>query len=122
VYVKEGSIIPFGPEIQYTAEKPADPLTLYVYTGKDASFDLYEDEDLNYNYEKGAYAVIPLRYNEQNRTLTIGERKGSFPGMLTERTINVIVVSKDKPAGLNFTTRPDRTIKYNGQKITLNLH
>jgi len=122
LYVKEGSIIPFGPEIQYAGEKPADPVILYVYTGKDASFDLYEDENLNYNYEKGAFAVIPIRYNEQNRTLTIEERKGSYPGMLTERSFFVIVVNKDKPVGLNFTAKPDKIIKYNGHKITLNLH
>jgi alpha-D-xyloside xylohydrolase len=121
VYVKEGSIIPFGPEIQYTSEKPADPVILYVYTGKDASFDLYEDEDLNYNYEKGAFGIIPFRYIEQSRTLIIEERKGSFPGMLSERSFNVIEVSKDKPAGLNFAAKPDRIIKYNGQKVTLNL-
>ena len=67
VFVKEGSIIPTGPDIQYTNEKPADIITLFVYTGKDASFNLYEDEDTNYNYEQGKYAIIPITYNEQSK-------------------------------------------------------
>ncbi|MDP4189071.1 MAG: glycoside hydrolase family 31 protein, partial [Bacteroidota bacterium] len=80
VFVKEGSIIPFGPEIQYSTEKPADPVTLYVYTGHDASFSFYEDENLNYNYEKGKYSIIPISYNEKAKTLRIGKRQGLFPG------------------------------------------
>ena len=122
LYVKEGSIIPFGPDIQYTTEKPADPITLFVYTGKDAEFSIYEDENLNYNYEKGAFSNIPILYNEQNHTLTIDDRKGFFPGMLTERSFNIIVVNKDKPVGLNFTNKPDKVLKYYGQKVTVNLY
>ena len=71
VFVKAGSIIPFGPELQYTSEKPADTITLYVYTGADASFNLYEDEGTNYNYEKGAFSVIPIKYNEAIKTLRL---------------------------------------------------
>ena len=82
VFVKTGSIIPFGPGYLYTSEKPADTITLNIYTGADASFNLYEDEGTNYNYEKGAFSVIPLKYNEATKIITIGERKGSFNGML----------------------------------------
>jgi alpha-D-xyloside xylohydrolase len=100
VFVKEGAILPFGPELQYTAEKKADPVTLYVYTGRDATFSLYEDEDTSYNYEKGAYCIIPMTYKESTGTLTIGKREGSFPGMLEEREFRVVWVTRDKPAAL----------------------
>jgi len=119
VYVKEGSIIPLGPAIQYTGEKPADPITLYVYTGKDASFSLYEDEDTNYNYEKGVWSEIPFSYNESTGILTIGKRKGSFPGMLKERVFRVIWVTKDKSSPLPFDGRADTELHYKGIQRTI---
>jgi alpha-D-xyloside xylohydrolase len=97
LYVREGSILPVGPDMQYSAEKPASELTLYVYTGRNAHFTLYEDEGTNYNYERGQYATIPMTYDEQQGTLTIGARNGSFPGMLQTRTFNVIFVGKRNP-------------------------
>jgi alpha-D-xyloside xylohydrolase len=119
VFVKAGSIIPFGPEIEYSDEKPADPLRVYVYTGQNGAFDLYEDENVNYNYEKGKFAVIPFVYNEANRTCTIGERTGEFPGMLAQRTIEIVWVDKEKGAGLDFSRKADEIVKYNGSKVTL---
>jgi alpha-D-xyloside xylohydrolase len=119
IFVKEGSILPFGPDIQYTTEKKADPITLYVYTGSNGSFDLYEDENLNYNYEKGAYSIIPVSFNQESKTLTIGERKGSFPGMLPERTFRIIWVTKDTPASLNYDAATKEIIKYTGKAITI---
>lgn len=119
LYVKEGSILPFGPALQYTGEKPADTVTLYVYTGKDAQFTLYEDEGLNYNYEKGKFSSIPLTYNEGNRTLTIGNREGEFPGMLAQRTFRVIKVGRDKARGLDFNQPADQTVQYNGKEATV---
>jgi len=118
VFVKEGSIIPFGPEIQYTSEKPADPITLYVYTGLDASFTLYEDEGNNYNYEKGAFSNIRFSYSEADKTLTINAREGSFPGMLTSRRFNVVCISKSHPGELNFQSNNNLSINYEGKKIT----
>ena len=118
VFVKEGSIIPCGPEIQYSDEKPADPITLYVYTGKDASFTLYEDENVNYNYEKGAFAEIPFTYTEADRQLVIGTRKGKFPGMLTSRSFRVVWVGKDKPRGLKLDDEADVVIPYKGEKVS----
>jgi alpha-D-xyloside xylohydrolase len=121
VYVKEGSILPFGPDLQYTEEKPADPITLYVYTGRDASFDLYEDEGTNYNYEKGAYAILPISYTEATRTLTIGKRKGSFPGMLKERNFRVVWVTKDQPIPLASAGEPGlgEGMHYTGEPISI---
>ncbi|MBL7707900.1 MAG: DUF5110 domain-containing protein [Chitinophagaceae bacterium] len=121
VFVKEGSIIPTGPELQYVAEKPADPVTLFVYTGKDASFVLYEDEGVNYNYEKGSFSEISFTYNELAKTITIGKRKGSFEGMLKTRTIHIKVISKERPAGLEFSQKAMKTVKYTGKEIVVKL-
>ncbi|MBE6233006.1 MAG: DUF5110 domain-containing protein [Bacteroidales bacterium] len=94
LYVRAGSIVPVGPDMQWSDEKPAEVIDLYVYRGADASFTLYEDENVNYNYEKGAYAMIDFEYDDLSGTLRIAERKGSFPGMLQQRVFNVIPVSK----------------------------
>jgi alpha-D-xyloside xylohydrolase len=116
LYIKAGSIIPCGPEIQYTTEKPADPIRLFVYTGSDGSFTLYEDENTNYNYEQGTFATIPLSYNEDAKELVIGKRQGSFPGMLMKRTFEFIFISMHKPSGMDFQSAPDLVITYDGNK------
>ncbi|PRY10720.1 alpha-D-xyloside xylohydrolase [Pontibacter ummariensis] len=121
IFVKEGAILPFGPEIEYTTEKPADEITLYVYGGKDASFDLYEDENTNYNYEKGKFASIPISYNEASRTLTIGQQQGEFEGMLQNRTFNVLYVRPDKPRALQLDAKPDKVISYSGKATSVKL-
>lgn len=120
LFVKEGSIIPFGPEIEYTDEKKPEQITLYVFGGKNGSFSLYEDEGVNYNYEKGAYATIGFHYDDVNRTLTISDREGSFEGMLEERRFHIVYVDKDNPEPVN----PDAEgieVLYTGesQQITL---
>lgn len=122
IFVKEGSIIPFGPEIQYSDEKPADPIRLYVYTGKNASFTLYEDENTNYNYEKGYYSIIEFKYDEQSKSLTIEKRKGKFPGMLRERTFEIVYLSKQKPEIIDLQKQPDFKIKYEGKKVVIKLN
>lgn len=119
VFVKEGSILPAGPEIQYTSERPADPVTLYVYDGKNGSFELYEDENENYNYEKGKYSIIPFHYDAQTGTLTIEERKGSFTGMLDKRTFNVIWVDEDSPVGVSLEAKPQQVVQYEGKRIDI---
>ena len=94
LYVRAGAIVPMGPQIRWSDEKPADVIDLYVYAGADGSFTLYEDENVNYNYEKGLYSMIGFTYDDTAGTLKIAERKGEFPGMLKERIFNVIKVSK----------------------------
>lgn len=121
LYVRAGSIIPFGPELQYTGEKPADPITLRVYSGADGKFDLYEDDGLTYGYERGAFSNIPLQWNDQMHTLTIGKRTGSFPNMLAERTFNIVLVNGKKTVGFSFSPRPDETIRYHGDVIAVPL-
>lgn len=119
LYVRSGSILPFGPELQYTSEQPADPLTIWVYAGADAEFELYEDEGVNYNYEKGTFATIPLRWDESAATLTIGTRTGSFPGMLEEREIRVVVVSAEAPLGHTPTPEVSQSVHYSGEGIAI---
>jgi len=119
LYVRNGSILPMGPEITY-ADTAADPIELRVYTGADGSFTLYEDEGDAYNYEKGVYATIPITWNEASQDLSIGPTSGQFPGMLTSRTFNVVWVSKNHGAGETVTATIDKAIPYNGGKLTLN--
>ncbi len=116
LFVKSGSIIPMGPLMQYSTEKPADPIELRIYRGGDASFVLYEDENDNYNYEKGIYSTIALGWNDSTHTLTIGKRQGTFPGMLKERTFNIILVSPDHGTGVEVTEKIDRVVTYDGSK------
>lgn len=119
LYVREGSILPIGPDLQYTAEKPADPITLYVYTGKDASFDLYEDEGTTNAYERGEYSVIPIRYHQSSGTLTIGQREGSYPGMLTARAFRIVWVDRRQGANPAGADKPGRTLTYSGKRIDI---
>lgn len=121
VFVKEGSIIPFGPQLQYTDEKPADTLTLYVYTGRNAVFNLYEDQGTTYDYEKGQYTIIPFMYNESTRSLTIGDRKGAYPQMIGRRTIRVVWLSARTPRKLDDMAKVDREITYEGKKVVVKM-
>ena len=106
MFVRSGSIVPIGPVMQYVGEKQWDNLELRVYPGANATFTLYEDEGDNYNYEKGVYAVIPISWTERTRTLTIGERKGTYPGMLQKRHFTIITPDGKK-----------QTVEYNGKEI-----
>ena len=119
LFVRAGSIVPLGPVVQYAMEKPADPIELRVYRGADGQFTLYEDEGDNYNYEKGKYATIPISWNEARHTLEIGKRVGSFPGMLKERTFNIIWVSPNHGAGISVTEKPDAVVHYTGKAVTV---
>jgi alpha-D-xyloside xylohydrolase len=119
IFVKGGAIIPCGPEIQYASEKTSKPIRLFIYTGNNGSFNLYEDEDMNYNYEKGEFSLIPFSYNEKNNSLTIGKRKGEFKGMQKKRTFEIVWITKDKPVGLNFSIQPDVTLEYTGKEIVI---
>ena len=119
LFVKAGSIIPMGPEIQYATEKPADPIELRIYTGADAEFVLYEDENDNYNYEKGIYSTILFKWNEADRKLIIEKRSGEFPGILKERTFNIVIVDKNKGIDVEPSLKFDKTVNYNGEKIEI---
>ena len=122
VFVPEGSILPVGPEMEWSDQKKAELIDLYVYAGKDGSYTLYEDEGTNYNYEKGKYAMIDFKYNDAQKTLTIGARKGSFDGMLQKRRFNVILVKAQNNQGVNLAKAPKgKMVKYAGQAVTVKL-
>lgn len=110
LYVKAGSILPIGPDVQYASEKPWDNLEVRVYPGADGEFTLYEDEGDNYNYEKGMYSTITFAYNDRSRKLTIGDRQGSFPGMIGKRKFNIVL-----PDGKSAS------VDYDGRKQTVKL-
>jgi alpha-D-xyloside xylohydrolase len=119
VYVKAGSILPIGPNVQYASEKKWDNLEIRIYPGANGKFVLYEDENDNYNYEKGIYTTINFDWNDKSKTLTISDRKGSFPGMLNSRKLNIVMVSANKGSGENPVAQPDKEITYSGKKVTV---
>jgi alpha-D-xyloside xylohydrolase len=119
VFVKEGAIVPTGADVQYTNEKPGAPITLLVYAGKDGHFDIYEDDGTSLGYQRGAFARIPVTWSEGERTLTIGARKGSFPGMVTKRVIAVRWISGASKKAANFEAKPDASVTYDGNIITV---
>jgi alpha-D-xyloside xylohydrolase len=119
LYVRAGSILPMGPELQYTDQATADPLTLWVYTGADAAFELYEDDGVSYGYEQGAFATIPLRYEEASGTLTVGGRTGAYPGMLETRRLRVVFVSRQQAVGHTPSPAGAREVEFDGNEMTI---
>jgi alpha-D-xyloside xylohydrolase len=115
LFVRGGSIVPFGGDIQSTAEESKEPLTLYVYAGRDGSFSLYEDEGTNYNYEKGLCSHIQLSYDDSKSVLTISDRKGEFPGMKNERTLKIVKIDgkQSQPKA--------KTVHYAGKELSINI-
>ena len=110
MFVRAGSILPLGPEMQYVGEKKWDNLEMHVYPGANGSFVLYEDEGDNYNYEKGAYATITFQWNDSKKVLTIGDRQGNYPGMLKTRTFTIVM-----PNG------QQKQVEYSGSKTEIRL-
>ena len=119
LYVRAGSIIPMGPDVEFATEKAPDPIELRIYHGADADFTLYEDENDNYNYEKGAYATIPMHWNDAAQTLTISDRKGKFPGMLENRSFRIVLVGVGHGTGIGLTAMPDKIVEYTGKQINV---
>ena len=119
LFVRAGSIVPMGPDLQFAAEKPADPIELRVYPGADGDFSLYEDENDNYNYEKGVHAIIPFHWDDAKRMLTIGERKGQYPGMLQRRKFRVVMVGTGQGTGIGQSAHADKEVQYSGQPVTV---
>jgi alpha-D-xyloside xylohydrolase len=136
LHVRAGSIVPFGPALQWTGEKAADPLRLVVYTGRDGAFTLHEDDGETNAHEGGAFSTIPLEWSEEKQALTIGARDGAFEGMLSERTFEVAfegpaLSSRGAPSESGdegsaggpqpdaLTRPPDRTVRYSGRALTI---
>ncbi len=119
LFVRAGAIVPFGPEEQYIGEKSARTLTVYVYAGANGRFTLYEDDGLTYDYERRQFSEIPFTWNDATRTLTVGARAGSFGGMLTDRTFNVVLVTPSAPAGYSQAPTPTKTVAYDGRAVSV---
>jgi alpha-D-xyloside xylohydrolase len=109
LYVKAGSVIPVGPSVQYAEEKKWDNLEIRIYPGANGKFVLYEDENDNYNYKRGVYSTITFTWDNAKNTLTIGDRNGSFPGMLNERKFNIVIV----------TNQANKVVSYTGKKVVV---
>ena len=107
-----------GPDEEWSTEKPADPIELRIYRGADGDFTLYEDENDNYDYEKGAYATIPLHWDDAGHTLTMGDRKGQFPGMLESRSFRRGLCMRKHGRGVS-PNDGDKIVQYSGKQITV---
>ncbi|KYF96968.1 hypothetical protein BE20_40310, partial [Sorangium cellulosum] len=118
LFVKAGSIVPMGPNIQY-ATQSIDPLEIRIYKGKNGSFTLYEDEGDSYDYEDGQHSQIPLTWDEATQDLTIGAREGSYDGMPSTRTFKIVWVGERHGAGVDVTAAADQTVTYNGSKVVV---
>lgn len=118
LYVRSGSILPFGADIQFADEQVTTPLELHIYPGQNGSFTLYDDEGDNYNYEQGHFAVIRLSWHDASRKLTLHEREGSYPGMPATREFRLILAD-----GLNPVSEasPSKTVRYEGKEISIEL-
>jgi alpha-D-xyloside xylohydrolase len=119
LFVRAGSIVPMGPAMEWTTEKPADPIELRIYPGADGDFTFYEDENDSYRYEKGAHATIAMHWDDAAKTLTLGAREGSFPGMLVERTFRLVLVGKDHGVGIGESAAAEAVVKYKGEKLAV---
>lgn len=114
LYVRAGSIVPMGPAVQFATERPEAPYEIRIYPGADARFTIYEDDNETYAYEKGERATYDLTWNDKARTLTVGPRRGAFPGMIQQRQLNVVLVAPGKGAGPTGAPA-DRQILYDGK-------
>jgi alpha-D-xyloside xylohydrolase len=121
LFVRAGAIVPTGPDIQYTGEKPDAPVTLLVYAGADGQFSLYEDEGTTYGYEKGRYSRIALSYDDKAKTLTIGKREGDGSGAPAKRQFVVRVIRADKANADGVDAAGDVSVEYDGAAQTVKL-
>ncbi|MGZ4000733.1 MAG: DUF5110 domain-containing protein, partial [Mucilaginibacter sp.] len=121
LYVRAGSIIPMGPEVEYATQKTGKPTELCIYPGANGSFTVYEDENDNYNYEKGKYAAYTFTWNDKARTLAISDTKGSYAGMPKIGKFDIVLVNSGHGSNENVTEKADREVKYSGKGMTVKL-
>jgi len=121
LYIKAGSIIPFGPQVQYATEKKWDNLEIRIYPGANGEFTLYEDENDNYNYEKGAFSTIKFEWKDKSKTVYISKISGSFNGILKNRTFNIVLIDKLNTVDGIKSSKFNKTIKYSGKAQSVKL-
>ena len=117
IFVRSGSIVALGPRAESASAKP-DPIDLRIYSGADGDFMLYEDEGDNYDYERGTNSVIPIHWDDKTQTLTVGDRRGTFPGMLGHRTFRVVRVTAAHGVGISSTEKVDAQIEFDGKVVS----
>jgi len=120
IYARAGSIVPYGPRVESATAK-ADPIELRIYAGANGEFSLYDDEGDSYDYEHGAHSVIPMRWDDKDEKLTIGDRQGSFPGMLEHRTFHIVRVADGHGTGIAPASDADATIEYDGKATSVQI-
>lgn len=120
LFVKEGSVIPVGPEVEFAMQSNNDALVLWIYGGKNAEFELYEDDNINYDYEKGDFGLLKFTYDEQAKSVKIDKQQGTFNSMPKERTIGIIRVSKEKPVGFS-AIQAETAFDYTGEELSTEL-
>jgi alpha-D-xyloside xylohydrolase len=121
LYVKAGSILPVGPKVHFAAEKKWDNLEIRVYEGANSEYTLYEDENDNYNYEKRVFSTITFSWDDSKKVLTINDRKGTFPGILSERKFNIVKVAASNGTGMDTVVKYNKVVDYKGMKVMVKL-
>jgi len=121
LFIKAGTILPMGDTMQYSTQKRNDTLEIRVYSGKNGELSLYEDENDNYNYEKGIYSIIGFTWDDKRRSLTIHERKGTYPGMSVNRLFKVVLVNDKKGSGIYESNVIDKLVPYSGKTVKIQL-
>jgi len=119
LFVRSGSIVPLGPDLEFASQKPADPIELRIYRGADGDFTLYEDQGDTYNYEHGTFSTIAFHWDEKKQALTIGDRHGQFPGMLESRTFRIVFVGDNHGVGGSASENVDKVVQFTGQQLTV---
>ena len=121
LFVRAGSIVPLGPEVEYATQDSGGTIEVRVYRGADGSFDLYEDAGDSYAYENGQHSIIPLRWEDRTGTLSVGAREGSFPGMIKHRSFRIVLVDPGHGAGAAVAATANATVAYEGNEIRLKI-
>ncbi|MGA9243655.1 MAG: TIM-barrel domain-containing protein [Silvibacterium sp.] len=117
LFVRAGSILPLGPQIEYATQDPGGPIELRIYRGSDGKFELYEDAGDGYEYQQGEHSIIPLRWDDRSSILTIGARQGAFPGIIEHRKFRVVLVGDGRGAGADASSPPNAEIDYDGKEV-----
>jgi alpha-D-xyloside xylohydrolase len=121
LYVRAGSILPLGPDVEYATQKPDSPIELRVYAGANGSFTLYDDAGDTYDYEKGAHSTIPIKWDDASKTLSFGAREGSFPGLEQSVAFRVVLVRTNYGTGPEVSSSVDKTVKYDGSAVSVSM-
>jgi alpha-D-xyloside xylohydrolase len=118
LYVRAGAIVPMGPVVQYATERPDAPYEIRIYPGADGKFTIYEDDNETYDYEKGRYATYDLAWNDAARSLTIGARKGSYPGLVKTRRLNIVLAGRDNASAIE-PAAATKSVTYSGKAVSV---